>query len=53
MLMVDADCKRADMMSSHRQFGELLLTALASTVFDALLFRRQFSTLILIIFGVM
>lgn len=46
--MVDADCKRADMMSSRRQFGELSLTALASTVFDALLFQRQFSTLILL-----
>jgi hypothetical protein len=40
--MVDADCKRADMMSS-RQFGELSFTALASTVFDTLLFQRQFS----------
>lgn len=52
MLMVDADCKRADMMSSHRQFGELSLTALASTVFDALLFQRQFSVLIFIAFNV-
>lgn len=51
--MVDVDCKRADMMSSRRQFGELSLTALASTVFDALLFQRQFSAWILIIFDVM
>lgn len=50
--MVDADCKRADMMSSHRQFGELSFTALASTVFDALRFQHQFSAWILIIFGV-
>lgn len=50
--MVDADCKRADMMSSRRQFGELSLTALSSTVFDTLLFQRQFSALILMIFDI-
>jgi hypothetical protein len=52
VLMVDADCKRADMMSSRRQFGELSFTALASTVFDTLLFQRQFSALILTIFDI-